>query len=64
MSIGLYVWIGIDPSKPEGDDAHTDARTVAPDENLCLERIAALGAAGVDLEPSRRVLILKGRMGR
>ena len=54
MSVGLYVWIGVDHGKQVWDDTFADARTVAPDENTCLDRIAALGAEGADLEPSRR----------
>lgn len=62
MSVGLYVWIGVDHGKQIWDDKFSDARTVAPDENTCLDRIAALGEEGVDLEPSRKMLILKGRI--
>lgn len=62
MSVALRVWIGVNPEKHAWEDAHADARTVAPDENTCLDRIAALGAEGVDLEPEERSLVLKGRI--
>ena len=62
MSVALRVWIGIDPGKAAWEDGHADARTVAPDADTCLDRIASLGAEGVDLEPREKHLILKGRI--
>lgn len=59
MSVGLNVWIGVRPDLQVWHDDYADARTVAPTEDLCQQRIDEVGA---ELVPYQRLLILKGRI--